>query len=197
MRRVQTGPADLVTGTRAVLGSGGVALAFAEGPQVLVAALLAVALSLDWVDGQVARRTGTVTADGARLDMEVDAGVLVVLSLAVAPTLGVWVLLIGAMRYAFLAAAWVRPVLRAPLAYSQFRRVVAGLQGAVLAVAIAPVVPVTLAAIAVLAGLVLLAVSFGRDVVTLETRSGPGMRPVPRGAGSTFTGRPEAAGGRR
>lgn len=202
-RPLTSTPADRVTLTRVVLAGGCAAvtvllLAGTVPPRSWWLLSLAVpALLLDAVDGLVARRTGTATAAGARLDAEVDAGVLVVLSLAVAPTLGAWVLLIGAMRYAFLAAAWVRPSLRAPLAYSEFRRVVAGLQGAVLAVAIAPAVPVALAAVAVLAGLLLLAASFGRDVVTLERRSRPSLRAASRTTGAVLTGAPEAAAGQR
>ena len=72
-----------------------------------------MALALDAVDGWVARRTGTVSALGARFDMEVDAFLILVLSGYVAPTLGGWVLAIGLMRYAFVAAGWVLPWLRA------------------------------------------------------------------------------------
>ena len=46
--------------------------------------LTAVALALDGVDGRVARRTETVTAVGARFDMEVDAFLILVLSVYVA-----------------------------------------------------------------------------------------------------------------
>ena len=55
-----------------------------------------VALLLDWVDGQVARRTHTESAFGARFDMEVDAFLILVLSVYVASTTGWWVLIIGA-----------------------------------------------------------------------------------------------------
>jgi phosphatidylglycerophosphate synthase len=129
------------------------------------------ALLLDAADGLVARGTGTVSEAGARLDYQLDAGVLVVLSLAVVPTLGYWVVLIGAMRYLFVAGSWVRPAWRLPVPASAFRRFVAGLQGAMLAVAMAPVVPVGLAAAAVVVALALLAVSFGGAIVTLETRN--------------------------
>ena len=44
--------------------------------------LSSVALALDGVDGQVARRTRTVSALGARFDMEVDAFLVLVLSVA-------------------------------------------------------------------------------------------------------------------
>ena len=91
---------------------------------------------LDAVDGQVARRTGTVSALGARFDMEVDAFLILVLSVYVAPAVGWWVLAIGAARYAARGApsgccrGCARPV---PPRY--WRKVVAAVQGIVLAVA--------------------------------------------------------------
>lgn len=172
-------PADRVTLARAVLASGCAAITAMVLAGAVPArtwwllALTVPALLLDAVDGMVARRTGAVSAAGARLDMQVDAGLLVVLCLAVAPVVGVWVLLIGAMRYLFVAASWLRPILLTALPRSQFRRVVAGLQGGVLAVAIAPVVPVSVATVAVLLGLGLLVVSFGTQIVALE-RQGRG-----------------------
>ena len=48
----------------------------------------AVALILDAVDGKVARRTGTASALGARFDMEVDAFLILVLSVYVADVAG-------------------------------------------------------------------------------------------------------------
>jgi phosphatidylglycerophosphate synthase len=176
-RPLSTTVADRITLTRAALAGGCAAvtvllLAGAVPTRTWwLLALVVPTLLLDGVDGYVARRTRSVTAAGARLDMEVDAGVLVVLSLAVAPTVGVWVLLIGAMRYAFLAVSWVRAEWRAPLAYSAFRRVVAALQGALLAVALAPVVPVGVGMVAAASALTLLLVSFGRDIATLESRA--------------------------
>ena len=169
--------ADRVTLTRTVLVGGCtsaavLALTGATPARTwLLVALAVPALLLDLVDGFVARRTGTVSAAGARLDMEVDAGLLLVLSAAVVPVVGAWALLVGAMRYLFVAASGVRPALRAPLAYSTFRRTVAGVQGGVLAGALAPVVPPALAAVAVAGALAALAVSFGRDVVHLERRA--------------------------
>ena len=61
--------------------------------------LAGVALVLDAVDGNVARRTATASAFGARFDMEVDAFIILTLSVFVAPAYGAWVLTIGAMRY--------------------------------------------------------------------------------------------------
>jgi phosphatidylglycerophosphate synthase len=168
--------ADRVTLARAVLAGGcaAVTLMAIAGPAPLrswyLFALVVPTLVLDAVDGAVARRTGSVTSAGALLDMQVDAGVLVVLSVAVAPVLGAWALLIGAMRYVFVVASRVWPILRTPLPRSQFRRVVAGLQGGVLAGALAPVVPVDVARAAVLLALVLLVVSFGTQIMAIRRR---------------------------
>lgn len=172
-----SGPADRVTLTRAVLigACATVSLPVATGGLTArswpLVALVAVTLLLDAVDGAVARRTGTVSAAGGRLDGELDAAALIVLSVAAAPALGRWVLAIGMMRYAFLVAGWLRPRLREPLAFSQFRRVVAGLQGAALALGLSPVVPPAAARLCVAVALALLAVSFGRDVIHLERRA--------------------------
>ena len=75
--------------------------------------LSAVALVLDAVDGWVARRTGTVSSLGARFDMEVDAFLILVLSVYVARLTGDWwVLTIGAARYVFVAVGRLQPWLR-------------------------------------------------------------------------------------
>ncbi|MGW0656803.1 CDP-alcohol phosphatidyltransferase family protein, partial [Streptomyces umbrinus] len=78
------GPANRVTLGRATLVGGVTALvadSFQSPPPVTVlVALTAVALILDAVDGKVARRTGSSSALGARFDMEVDAFLILVLS---------------------------------------------------------------------------------------------------------------------
>ena len=168
-------PADRVSLSRAVLASGCAAvstMAVADAVSVRTwwfVLLAATTLLLDAVDGAVARATGTASAAGARLDMELDAGVLVVLSIAAATVLGWWVLLIAAMRYLYLGASFLWPVLDTPLPTSQFRRTVAALQGGALVVALAPVVPIGVAGIAVLVALVLLLTSFAQQAV-LATR---------------------------
>ncbi|MBB2938176.1 phosphatidylglycerophosphate synthase [Amycolatopsis bartoniae] len=169
------GPADLVTLARAVL-VGGVAALVADRaggaqPVVLFVALASVALVLDAVDGQVARRTHTVSALGARFDMEVDAFLILVLSVQAAFAQGWWVLAIGAMRYGFVVAAWLLPWLRVALPHSRARKVVAALQGIVLVVACAGVLPALAATVVTAAALALLAWSFGRDVRWLRRQS--------------------------
>jgi phosphatidylglycerophosphate synthase len=165
------GPADRVTLSRATL-VGGVAALTADAfdrpvPVGVLVALAAVGLALDAVDGPVARSTGTVSALGARFDMEVDAFLILVLSIAVARPLGVWVLAIGAMRYGYVAAGWVAPWLRGPLPPRYWRKVVAAVQGIVLVVAVAGVLPRPVTLVAVAGALALLVESFGRDIVWL------------------------------
>ncbi len=136
-----------------------------------------MALLLDGVDGKVARRTGTCSPLGARFDMEVDAFLILVLSVYVATDLGPWVLLIGGMRYVFVAAARVWPWLTAPLPPSTARKTVAALQGVLLLVAGAHLLPRPANAGVVVLALGLLVWSFGRDVVWLWRTSRTAARP--------------------
>ncbi|HEY7044700.1 MAG TPA: CDP-alcohol phosphatidyltransferase family protein [Nocardioidaceae bacterium] len=163
-------PADRVTLVRAVLTSGcAAAAAMAPISDLDVSSwwfvsLAALALLLDALDGAVARSSGT-TAAGARLDMELDAGMLVVLSVAAATQLGPWVLLVGAMRYLYLVASYLWPLLGTSVPSSRFRRTVAGLQGAALTVALAPFTPVDVGTAVVIASLVLLVASFAHQTL--------------------------------
>jgi phosphatidylglycerophosphate synthase len=164
------GPADWVTLIRATLVGAVTALAVGPlGPRAhaTLVLLAAVALALDAVDGQVARRTGTVTALGARFDMEVDAFLLLVLSAYVVPLVGGWVLLIGVMRYAFVGAAAVLPWMRGSAPPRRWCKVVAAVQGVVLLIAAANLLPRPLISGALVIALALLIESFGREVVWL------------------------------
>ena len=156
-------PASWVTLARGTLAVAVAALAiesFAhDAPVALLVTLASVALLLDAVDGWVARRTGTETALGARLDGEVDAFLILALSVYVAPVCGVWVLAIGIARYLFLAGEWLLPWMRAPLPARRWRKVAAATQGIVLTVAAAAVLPLALTQALLLAALALLAAS--------------------------------------
>jgi phosphatidylglycerophosphate synthase len=171
------GPADLVTLTRAVL-VGGVAalvvdrLAGGGSSTASLVAVATVALALDAVDGRVARRSGTASPLGARFDMEVDSVLVLVLSVSVAVDLGPWVLAIGLVRYAFVAASWWAPWLRAPLPTRCSAKAVAALQGTALAVAAAGVLPPPWAVAMVAVALAFLVWSFGHDVAWLRRSSG-------------------------
>jgi phosphatidylglycerophosphate synthase len=168
------GPASWVTLARATLAVGVAALtvdSFAhDTPVALLVTLAAVALALDAVDGWVARRTGMATALGARFDGEVDAFLILALSVYVAPACGAWVLLIGAARYLFLAGEWLLPWMRAPLPPRRWRQVVAATQGVVLTVAAAGVLPLALTQALLVAALALLAASMGECVWWLWRR---------------------------
>src|SRR6516164_7384922 len=174
-------PADWVTLTRALLIAGVAGLvADSFGRPVSTTALVTlstVALALDAVDGQVARRTGTATPLGARIDAEVDAFLILLLSIVVSQVYGSWVLAIGAARYALLLAGWLIPWLAAPLPPRYWRKVVAAVQGIVLTVAASGLLDRLAGVIAVAAALLLLAESFGRDMIWLyRTGAGPRTR---------------------
>jgi phosphatidylglycerophosphate synthase len=174
-------PADWVTLTRALLIAGVAGLvADSFGRPVPVTALVTlsvVALVLDGVDGQVARRTGTATRLGARLDSETDAFLILLLSIVVSQDYGGWVLAIGAARYALLLAGWLIPWLAAPLPPRYWGKVVCAVQGIVLTVAASGLLDRRTGMIAVAAALLLLAESFGRDVIWLyRTGAGPRTR---------------------
>jgi phosphatidylglycerophosphate synthase len=168
------GPADWVTLARATLAIGVAALtadSFGHSvPVAMLVTLAAVALALDAVDGWVARRTMTTARLGAQFDAEVDAFLILVLSVYVARSTGAWVLATGAARYAFLAAGWPLPWMRASLPPRYWRKVVAATQGIILTIAAAAILPPALTRVALVGAAALLAESFGRDVWWLWRR---------------------------
>ncbi|MFL6045669.1 MAG: CDP-alcohol phosphatidyltransferase family protein [Propionibacteriaceae bacterium] len=127
-------------------------------------------LMLDGVDGRVARARGEATAFGARFDVETDAAMLIVLSIAVA-ALGIagwWVLAIGAMRYCYVATSLVVPALRTSLPYRYSGKVIAVVQAVALLAALAFGLAQGahwLPTILLLAALASLCWSFGRSVL--------------------------------
>jgi phosphatidylglycerophosphate synthase len=91
------------------------------------------------VDGRVARARGEATAFGARFDVETDAAMLIVLSVAVV-ALGIagwWVLAIGGMRYGYVAMSLLVPALRTPLPCRSSGKVIAVVQAVALLTALA------------------------------------------------------------
>jgi phosphatidylglycerophosphate synthase len=173
-RSDRLGAADWVTLARASLAVGVAALvadSFAHrAPVTLLVSITALALALDFVDGWIARRTGTTATLGAEFDGEVDAFLILVLSVYVARSVGIWVLAIGAARYAFSMAGWVLPWMHEPLPPRYWRKFVAATQGIVLTVAAAGVLSPAVTEAALVGALVLLAESFGRDVWWLWRR---------------------------
>jgi hypothetical protein len=104
--------------------------------------------------------------------MEVDAFLIFVLSAYAARAVGVWVLAIGAVRYAFVAAGAALPWMRRQLPPRYWRKVVAATQGVMLVVAAADILPTAWTGLALTVALALLTESFGRDVWWLWCRRG-------------------------
>jgi phosphatidylglycerophosphate synthase len=176
------GPADRVTLLRAVLVGGVAALAAGSGSRAVLVFLAVIALVLDAVDGQVARRTRTVSALGARFDLEVDAFLILVLSCYLARPIGGWVLAIGLARYLFVVAGWLLPALREPSPPRYWCKVVAAIQGIVLTAAV--ILPVRLSELLLVVALLLLAESFGRQAWWLLRHAQAHPVPVLLRAGS-------------
>jgi phosphatidylglycerophosphate synthase len=190
-RTTRLNPADWVTLTRASLAVGVAALVAdsfqRDVPVGLLLALGAVALVLDGVDGWIVRRSGAGSPLGATFDGEVDAFLMLVLSVYVGGLVGWWVLAIGLMRYAFLVAGWLLPWMRAELPPRHWRKTVTATEGIVLLIAAADVVPVLLARIALAGALALLCESFGRDVLWLWRRRREAPRGAPRPIATAFS----------
>jgi phosphatidylglycerophosphate synthase len=138
-----------------------------------VAALAAAALSLDAVDGWLARRLGLASDFGARFDLEVDALLLVILALLVWQTdrVGSWVLAIGLLRYVFVLAGWLVPWLRKSLPPSRRRQAVCVQQGITLLLCLLPPVDIMLANAMAAMALSALLVSFATDIIYLRRAS--------------------------
>ncbi|MCE7002643.1 CDP-alcohol phosphatidyltransferase family protein [Kibdelosporangium philippinense] len=165
------GAANRVTLARAALVGSVTALVvdsfWRPAPVAILSVIAAVALIGDAIDGQIARRTGCATPLGARFDMEVDAFLILVLSVFVSQFMGPWVLVMGAMRYIFVAASWVFSWLNAPLPHSMARKTVAAAQGIALVAAASGALPHTVSLLIVIAALGTLTWSFGRDSIWL------------------------------
>lgn len=147
-------------------------LAPLAAPAVSPWAILGVAvlaLSLDGVDGWLARREGRSSPFGARFDMEVDAalGLILALNAWAAGTVGAVVLLLGLPRYVFVAAARIWPWLAQPLPERFGRKTVCVVQIAALIALQVPGLGGTAATAIVAATATALAWSFGRDVMWL------------------------------
>ena len=180
LRRHETlrfGPANAATAVRSTLVgliTGLVATSFTGPISVpLLIGLTVPALALDAVDGWIARRTHSITELGARFDMEVDAFLLLVLSAYVSQDLGWWAILIGVLRYAFVAAGWVLPWMTATLPPRYWRKVVTAAAGIGLTIAASAVAPRWVGLLATFLALSLLIESFGRDVLWLLRRRPP------------------------
>lgn len=173
-RRANFGWANRVTLFRVVLVA--VLAGVFAAPEIVqrhgavLAALALVAIALDGLDGWLARTVGDTSRFGARFDMEIDALLILVLSIAVllAGRAEAWVLIIGGMRYVFIVAGQMLPWLQRELPPSTWRKLVCVAQGIVLALALLPWLPETLVQLALALSLAALVHSFGRDTLWLR-----------------------------
>jgi len=140
--------------------------------ELLVACVAVLALTLDGVDGWLARLRGTQSRFGARFDMETDALLGLVLSLLAwqSGQVGAWVLIAGLMRYSFVAASVILPWLDRPLLESGRRKTVCVLQLIALIACVAPILPDGLREASALAGVLMVTGSFAVDVAWLAGR---------------------------
>jgi phosphatidylglycerophosphate synthase len=163
------GPANRVTMIRLMLlALVGSLIGEPEIPQVAAASATSATVMavLDGVDGWLARRTRMASKFGARFDMETDALLIMVLSILVwrLGKAGAWVLLGGLLRYAFVSAGWLLPWMARPLSPTTRARSVAVAHVVGLIVAVSPIIPVPLSALAAATTLTALCWSFAVDV---------------------------------
>ena len=103
--------ANAITGLRIVLS---VALLFCPALSPVFLALYLTAGITDMIDGAVARRTGTVSAFGAKLDTVADVVFVAVCLLKLLPVLRVpvwlciWIAVIAVIKLANIAAGYIR-----------------------------------------------------------------------------------------
>lgn len=137
----RVGACNLVTLSRAALVAALLgAVAGGQSAGWAVAIVAGLGLALDGIDGWLARRAGLVSDFGARFDLEVDAALALVLALHVlsGTVVGAEVLVLGSLRYVFVAAGWIAPWLRGDLPFSQRRRVICVVQIAALIFLVTP-----------------------------------------------------------
>ncbi|MFC3129271.1 CDP-alcohol phosphatidyltransferase family protein [Coralloluteibacterium stylophorae] len=180
------GAANAVTLLRAVLTClvGGLLvdaplLAGSRAWQWGAVAIVVVALALDGIDGWLARRQGLASRFGARFDLEIDALLILLLSVAAwrLDRAGAWVIGAGLMRYAFIGAGRIWPWLAAPLPPSLRRKAVCAVQGGVLCGLLSPWFVPPASQFLAAAALAALCCSFLGDVLWLH-RSRP-RHPLP------------------
>jgi phosphatidylglycerophosphate synthase len=134
-----------------------------------VASLTLIAMTLDGLDGWLARRSGMQSAFGARFDMEVDAFLILILAILVyqCGKAGAWVLLAGVLRYGFVALSYTLPWLRRSLPPRKRRQTICVIQTATLAVCLTPLLNFAWATVLTTFALGLLTLSFAIDIVWL------------------------------
>ncbi len=132
-------------------------------------------LSLDGIDGYLARRTRLVSVFGARFDMEIDALLILTISIFLwrSGETGLWIISLGLMRYGFvLASLWYKP-LGGELFPSFRRKLVCVIQVVALCAILSPLISPPLSPVVGVIALICLAGSFVRDILWLYAHQSP------------------------
>ena len=171
------GPANQTTTIRALLAALVAGFVGEHGSPSAAGAAAALTLAitgLDGLDGWLARQSRMASDFGARFDMEVDALLVMALSILAWQfgKAGPWVLLSGLLRYGFLAGGWLRPWLARPLPPSRRRQLVCVVQIGGLNLAIVPAIHAAASAPVAAVALAALVYSFTIDVVWLWRHAG-------------------------
>jgi phosphatidylglycerophosphate synthase len=170
------GAANQLTTVRAAFGALLAGLIGESVSDILAATAAAVGLvvlTLDGLDGWLARRTKMSSAFGARFDVEVDA--LLIQTLAILAwqegKAGPWIVLSGLLRYGFVAASWLLPWMQRPLTPTSRGRIICVVQTAALVVVLAPGVTPPLSSTIAAFALAALCYSFLVDTMRLWRQS--------------------------
>jgi len=161
------GLCNVVTLCRLMLVCGLIAALVSPGAGSWTILVLAtITLSLDGVDGWLARRGGHVSDFGARFDMEVDGVLALVLALLAyaGGHAGIIVVLLGLPLYLFRAAQYAMPWLTGDLPERFSRKLVCVVQIAVLILVLVPVVDRWLADVVAALTVAALVWSFALDI---------------------------------
>lgn len=166
------GAANQITTLRAILVA--LVAGLVGEPRLPAVAAAAVAASvavilLDGVDGWLARRNRIASRFGARFDMEIDALLILVLSVLAwrHEKAGAWIVVSGLLRYAFVAGGAVAPWLQAALPASRRRQAICVTQIAALTLAMLPAIEPPASTLLAAASLAILSYSFLIDTVWL------------------------------
>ena len=166
------GAANQITTLRAILVALVAGLVGEPRLPALAAAAAAASVAvtlLDGVDGWLARRHDIASPFGARFDMEIDA--LLILALSVLAwrhdKAGAWVIVSGVLRYAFVAAGTLAPWLRGALPPSRRRQSICVIQIAALTLVMLPSVQPPISTLLAASALGALTGSFLIDTVWL------------------------------
>ena len=164
------GAGNLITLVRFVAVSALFSAIFVSVNPWLIVVISLPALVLDGFDGFFARKTGGESKFGARLDMEVDSALAIVLALNIwtAGFASPLIILLALPRYIFAGVSYFFPWLNKPLPERYSRKVVSVIQVASLIGLNAPIFPswfVLMVSVIVAATLIW---SFGRDIIWLR-----------------------------